>query len=164
MKRQVKQAIRECATCQRCKNDNSAYPGLLQPLPIPTTVWTDIAMDFIEKLPRSTSKDCIMVVVDCLSKYAHFITLAHPFSTITVAQAFMDHIYRLHGIPSTIVLDRYKVFFSTFWQELFKCMGIKFNMSTSYHPQTDGQSEVVNRCLETYLQCTMSENLKGWAK
>ena len=72
-------------------------------------------MDFIEKLPKSASKDTIMVVVDRLSKYAHFITLSHPFSTITMAQAFMDHIYRLHGISHTIVSDRDKVFLSTFW-------------------------------------------------
>ena len=115
IKRQVRQAVRECFVCQQCKYDTTAYPGYLQSLPIPTKVWIDIAMDFIEKLPKSASKDTIMVVVDRLSKYAHFITLSHPFSTITMAQAFMDHIYRLHGISHTIVSDRDKVFLSTFW-------------------------------------------------
>ena len=95
-------------------------------------------MDFIEKLPKFGGKDNIMVVVDRLNKYAHFVTLSHPFSPIIVAQAFMDHIYRLNGIPNTIVSNRDKEFLNTFWQELFKCLGIRLNMSTSYHLQFDG--------------------------
>ena len=149
LKKQVRQFMRGCAVCQQCKYDNTAYPGLLQPLPIPTKVWTDISMDFIDKLPKFTGKDTIMVVIDRLSKYAHFITLSHPYSAVTVAQAFMDNIYKLHGVPQTIVSDRDRVFLSNFWKELFKCLGTRLNMSTSYHPQSDGQSEVVNRCLGT---------------
>ena len=134
MKKQVRQFVRACSTCQKCKSDTSAYPGLLQPLPIPTKVWSDISMDFIEKLPKSAGKDSIMVVVDRLSKYAHFIPLSHPFSAMSVAQAFMDNVYKLHGVPHTIVSDRDKVFLSNFWQELFKCLGTRLNLSTSYHP------------------------------
>ena len=135
LKKQVRQFVRECPTCQTCKYDNSAYPWLLQPLLVPDRVWTDISMDFIEKLPKSGGKDWIMVVVDRLSKYAHFITMSHPFTALTVAQLFLDFIYRLHGVPTSIVSDRDKVFLSTFWKELFRCLGTKLNMSSSYHPQ-----------------------------
>lgn len=110
----VTSVVASCDVCQRSKPDNAAYPGLLQPLPIPTTVWSEVSMDFIEGLPNSHSKSLILVVVDRLSKYAHFIALSHPYTAITVAQVFLDFIYRLHGMPTTIVSDRDAVFMSQF--------------------------------------------------
>ncbi|XP_071714207.1 uncharacterized protein [Rutidosis leptorrhynchoides] len=118
----IKQYIRECVTCQGCKADLSMYPGLLQPLPIPECIWTDISMDFIEILPLSMGKTVIFVVVDRLSKYAHFTPLAHPFTAAHVAKAFLDTIYRLHGLPKVIVSDHDKVFLSLVWKELFKLL------------------------------------------
>ena len=141
----MKQMVRECVVCQRNKPNLAAYPGLLQPLPLPNSIWSHISMDFIESLPKSQGKTVILVVVDRLSKYAHFLPLSHPFTAIDVAQQFLDNIYKLHGLPTTIVSDRDKVFLSTFWKELFKLLQVKLHMSTSYHPQTDGQTEVVNR-------------------
>lgn len=98
--------IRSCGVCQTCKYDNSASPGLIQPLPIPESIWTDISMDFIDGLPLSFSESVIFVVVDRLSKAAHFITLSHPYTALSIAQAFLDTVFRLHGLPRTIVSDR----------------------------------------------------------
>ena len=164
MRQQVKEFVAKCRVCQANKPDLAAYPGLLQPLPIPTKVWTEISMDFIEGLPPSNGKTVILVVVDRLSKYSHFIALSHPFTAMQVAQTFMDNIYKLHGLPKVIVSDRDKVFLSLFWKELFKMLHISLHLSTAYHPQSDGQTEVVNRCLECYLRCMTSEKPKAWSK
>ncbi|GJU62053.1 retrotransposable element Tf2 [Tanacetum coccineum] len=118
--KEVKQFIRECDTCQRQKPDLAAYPGLLQPLPIPEKIWSSISMDFIEGLPSSQGKTVIMVVVDRLSKYAHFMALQHPFTASTIAQVFLDNIYKLHGLPESIISDKDKVFLSYFSQSLEK--------------------------------------------
>nr|GEZ28980.1 hypothetical protein [Tanacetum cinerariifolium] len=164
MRRELKQFVRECDVCQRSKLDLSSYPGLLQPLPIPNTVWSSISMDFVEGLPKSQGKNVIMVVVDRLSKYSHFISLAHPFNAPQIAQIFLDNIYKLHGFPKSIVSDRDKVFIGLLWKELFKLLQVKLLMSTAYHPRTDGQTEVVNRSLECYLRSMCGEKPKELSK
>ena len=88
--------VRECLVCQKNKRDLASYPGLLQPLPIPEGVWKSVSMDFIEALPKSQGKDKILVEVDRLSKYAHFIPLSHPFTDAQVAQSFLDTVYNLY--------------------------------------------------------------------
>ncbi|KAJ8751592.1 hypothetical protein K2173_016841 [Erythroxylum novogranatense] len=130
---------------------NLAPAGLMQPLPIPNRIWSDISMDFVEGLPCSEGYRVIMVVVDRLSKYAHFVPLTHPYTAFAVAKSFVENVVRLHGMPTSIVTDRDKIFMRT-----------QLKMGSSYHPQTDGQTEVVNRTLEQYLRCYTSDRPKKW--
>ena len=145
MKQEITDYVRACDTCQRVKSGNTLPGGLLQPLPVPTQIWEDISMDFVEGLPKSGDKDCIMVIIDRLTKVGHFIPLSHPYNATTIAQLFLDNVYKLHDLPRSIVSDRDKIFTSQFWKELFTSVGTKISLSTSYHPQTDGQTERLNR-------------------
>lgn len=120
-------------------------------------------MNFIDRLPLSQGKITIFVVMDRMRKYAHFMALYHPYSAISIALLFMDNIYRLHGLSKYIVRHCDPVFVSGFWRELFRLIGVKLHYST-YHPQSDGQTEVVNRCLVQYLRCMSGEKPKEWAR
>lgn len=131
--------------------------GVLQRIPFPMAVWEEVSMDFIEGFPLSKGVDTILVVVDCLSMYTHFIGLKHLFTTLSVTSVFIKEIVRLHGFPISIISDRDRIFLSVFWKELFKLHGIDLKGSISYHPQTKGQSENVNKGLETCLKCFVGE-------
>lgn len=106
---------------------------MLQPFPIPTRAWFDI-MDFVESLSISRGKTTFFVVVDRLTKYGHFKALHYSFIATSVALEYLQHVYKPHGVPESIVSDRDKVFLSHFWQELFKHLGTQLHLSTAYHP------------------------------
>jgi hypothetical protein len=121
-------------------------------------------MDFIDGLPRSRRFNSVLVVVDKLSRYAHFVGLAHPYTVSTVASAYMDNVHKLHGMPESIVSDRDSIFTSRFWCEMAAMTGTKLHMSSSHHPETDGTTERMNQCLEAYLDCFTHACLVKWAQ
>ncbi|WVZ50867.1 hypothetical protein U9M48_002078, partial [Paspalum notatum var. saurae] len=139
----VRDFVRACATCWRNKTEHLHPAGLLQP-----SVWSDIAMDFVEGLPKVHGKSVTLTVVDRFSKYAHFITLGHLYTASSVARAFFN--------------DIGPVFTSNLWHDLFKMAGVKLRLSTAFHPQTDGQSEVTNRTIAKYLRCTTGDRPLAW--
>jgi hypothetical protein len=144
MKTEITDFIKAYPTCQLNKSENIPYPRLLQPLPIPDMAFQHLTMDFIEALPKSNGKDTILVVVHKLTKYAHFISVSHPFTTKTIVQLFIGHIFKIHGLPLVIITNIDKIFTSQLWQELFKSLKVKLKFSSAYHPQTDDQYERVN--------------------
>lgn len=119
-------------------------------------------MDFIEALPRVHGKSVILTVVDRFSKYAHFIPLAHPYTASSVAKAFFSDIVKLHGVPESIVSDRDPVFTGHVWHDLFRLASVQLKLSTAFHPQTDGQSEAVNKAIAMYLRCVTGDRPRTW--
>ena len=143
LKTDVQKFVTKCLVFQRNKVETIKTPSLLQPLSIPSQRWTQVSMDFITDLPKSKGKSVIMVVVDRLTKYAHFCALSHPFKSRTVANPFMETFQKLHGTPNIIVSERDPIFNSNIWTDLFSCLGTQLAHISSYHPQSDGQLEIV---------------------
>jgi hypothetical protein len=114
LKAAIRAYVQQCVICQHAKPDRSKYPGLLAPLPVSNQFWQMVSMDFIDGLPRSGHFISVLVVVDKLSRYAHFVGLAHPYTVSTVASAYMDNVHKLHGMPESIVSDRDSIFTSRF--------------------------------------------------
>jgi len=162
MRRDVDRFVRRCVTCNTSKSKLKPH-GLYTPLPTPNTPWADISMDFVLGLPRTKrGHDSIFVVVDRFSKMAHFIACHKSDDASHVANLFFRDIVRIHGVPKTIVSDRDVKFMSYFWKTLWGKLGTKLLFSTTCHPQTDGQTEVVNRTLSQLLRAMIKKNLREW--
>ena len=129
--------VRSCTTCQQAKAPTHARFGLLNPIQVLYAAWASTSVDFIIQLPKSAGYTQIMVVVDRFMKMAHFIGLQENATAKDVAEAFLKEVWKLHGLPSEIILDMDAKFAGEFWESLCKLLGIKRKMSTAYHPQTD---------------------------
>jgi hypothetical protein len=164
MKR-IAKYVSECDTCQRIKASHLKVAGTLQPLLIPSWKWEDLSMDFIVGLPNtSRHHDSIWVIVDRLTKTAHFLPVHSTHKTEKYVEIYIDQLVRLHGIPMTIVSDRGAPFVARFWEQLQKSLGTTMIRSSAYHPQTDGQTEMVNQILEDMLRACVIHYGKDWDK
>ena len=151
-----------CPDCQRLKPRNTLKPGLLQSLPVPERIWTDLTMDFIVGLPEVRGQDSIYVVVDRLSKYAHFIPCSSTITAEGVARLFLNHVWKLHGLPRSIITDRDPKFVSGFWRAFMARLKVDHNMTAANHPEADGQTERTNRTLMQYLRLYTQRNPSEW--
>jgi hypothetical protein len=163
MKEDVARFVSQCLTCQQVKAEHQRVTGLLQPLKIPEWKWEEISMDFVTGLPMTRQKnDTIWVVVDRLTKSAHFLPIRHDYSVSRLSETFTKEIIRLHGSPVSIVSDRDPRFTSRFWKGFQAAWGSKLKFSTAFHPQTDGQSERTIRTLEDMLRACSLEWSGCW--
>jgi hypothetical protein len=153
MKREIAQYVSECHTCQRVKAEHQSPAGLLKPLEIPEWKWDEIGMDFVTGLPMTNKKkDMIWVIVDRLTKSAHFIAVNTKDNAEKLVDIYVKEIVSKHGVPKKIVSDRGSIFTSAFWKQLQESLGSKLDFSTAYHPQTGGQTERTNQILEDMLR------------
>ncbi|KAL0401933.1 UNVERIFIED_CONTAM: hypothetical protein Slati_4223200 [Sesamum latifolium] len=164
MRDDVETYVRTFLICQQDKEDHQKKASLLHPLPIPTRPWESVSMDYIFGLPKVGNLGSIIVVVDRLSKYATFIVVPKHVTAEGIAHLFFKHIVKYWGLPKDIVSDQDSRFTGVFWTELFKILGSKLSMSSSYHPQSDGQTERFNSMLEEYLWHFVHDTQKDWVK
>jgi hypothetical protein len=163
MKRDVIEYVALCDTCQRVKVEHQRLARLLQPLQVPEWKWEEIIMDFIVCLPRTQSGyDSIWVIVDRLTKVAHFIPVKTTYSRPQLVQLYMLRIVCFHGVPKKIVSNRGTQFTLKFWERLHEILDTQLNFSSADHPQTDGQAERVNQILEDMLRVCALQYGRSW--
>jgi len=162
MTKEVAKYVEGCDLCQRHKNQAEAPAGKLMPNSIPEKPWRHISADFIVKLPLAQGYDAILVVCDHLTKMAHFIPTMEKTSAAGLARLFRDNVWKLHGLPESIISDRGAQFVAEMMRELNERLGIRTKLSTAYHPQTDGQTKRVNQELKQYLRMFVDHRQEQW--
>jgi hypothetical protein len=165
MKRNVVHFVTKCLECQQVKADHHHSAGLLQPHDVPMSKWDVISMYFVVGFPlRSHRHNAIFVIVDKLTKSAHFIPVRDTYDVTDVARVFLSEVIHLHEIPKKIISDRDSRFTSRFWTNLKSALGTHLNLSTTYHPETDGQAKRVNQVMEDMLRMYVMDNKTHWQK
>ncbi|KAL0162059.1 hypothetical protein M9458_041455 [Cirrhinus mrigala] len=164
MARDVRSFVLACSVCAIGKTSNRPPDGLLQPLLVPSRPWSHIALDFVTALPPSQGNTVVLTVVDRFSKAAHFIPLPKLPSAKETAVTVVDHVFRLHGLPTDVVSNRGPQFVSKFWQEFCRLLGATVSLSSGFHPQSNGQTERANQDLERTLRCMVTRNPSSWSQ
>jgi transposase InsO family protein len=165
MKRDVVHFFAKCLECQQVKVDNHHSAGLLQPHDVPMSKWEVISMDFVVGLPLTSHRhNAIFLIVDKLTKSAHFILVRDTYDVTHVARVFLSEVIHLHEIPNKIILDRDSRFTSRFWTSFKSALGTQLNLSTTYHPETDAKIERVNKFMEYMLRMYVMDNQTHWEK
>ena len=163
MKRDIAEWVSKCYTCQKVKAEHQRPSGLIQPLEIPEWKWEHIAMDFVVGLPRTKANhEAIWVIIDRLTKSAHFLPINERFSLDKLVHLYLKEIVMRHGVPVSIVSDRDPRFNSRFWKKFQECLGTRLNMSTAYHPRSDGQSERTIQTIEDMLRVCAIDFEGNW--
>ena len=164
MRSYINEYVKSCDVCARNKLPRHAKFGPLHPLPVPERPWGSVAMDYIVELPPSNGYNAIYVCVDRFTKMAHFCPTTMEVTAEATASLYVQHVYKLHGLPDDIVSDRGTQFTSKFTRALLTILGVRGNRSTAYHPQSDGQTERVNQVLEQYLRIFCDYQQDDWAQ
>jgi len=163
MKKNIAEFVAQCTSCQQVKIEHQKSGGLMQTIEIPTWKWEAINMDFIMGLPRSNHKfDSIWVIVDRLTKSAHFLPVRSTYTAEDYAKLYIKEIVRLHGVPVSIISDRGAQFTAHFWRSFQRGLGTQVNLSTTFHPQTDGQAERTIQTLEDMLRVCVLDFKRSW--
>lgn len=163
MSQDTRAFVSSCSVCARSKSSNQQPAGLLHPLPVPKRPWSHIAVDFVTGLPPSAGNTTILTIVDRFSKAVHYLPLPKLPTATETANLLIQHVYRLHGIPSDIVSDRGPQFTSQVWKAFCQSFGTSSSLSSGYHPQSNGQSERANQNLEAALRCVASRHPSSWS-
>ncbi|KAM3547144.1 hypothetical protein MY1884_009710, partial [Beauveria asiatica] len=167
-RKRVQEVVNKCDVCRKAKASRHAPYGELQPIPPPERAWQTVTMDFIVKLPKSKEPmtgavyDSILVIVDKLTKYAYYIPYMESSDAKDLAYMFFKTVVAQHGLPTKLISDRDKLFTSNFWKCLMETMKIKQSLSTAFHPQSDGQTEILNQILEQYLRSFINYRQDDW--